>query len=52
MPLFCKSCGERVRIHEMREHQEAHNAGAKALSWAEIQSCYEHKNLEEVKKYV
>lgn len=43
MPLFCKSCGERVRVHELRMRQEEHDSDAAVLSWMEIQACYEHK---------
>jgi len=46
MPLFCKACGDRVRIHELRDHLQAHGSDTEGMSWPEVQSHYEHKKLE------
>jgi hypothetical protein len=47
MPLFCKTCGERTRLYELREHLKVHNSNAEVLSWEEVRAQYEIRELEE-----
>jgi hypothetical protein len=45
MPLFCKACGDRVRIHELRDHLQGHNPNADKLSWEEVRNSYYFNEL-------
>jgi hypothetical protein len=46
MPLFCKTCGERMHLYELRDHLQVHNSNADSLSWEMVRAQYEIRELE------